>query len=295
MQRHSVLFSCLCIIALMLTQQRIAVAGSELYPAEFTVLPAGTQLASFFYYHRMLDGYYADGKRFGDAKVLGQAMVGVYTRYDETWGMPSAWTFVLPYIHAERTEGVLPQGFGNKATGVSDIRLTYNIWPINNPEKGYSLAVSTNVNVPTGEYNDDQALNPGDNRWVGTLQLGWIQKLNSSLYLDFTPEAKFFGTNHDYVGFRMKQAPIYALTSYLRWQFKPGWEASIGGQWNHGGDQEIEGFDLNNATQQQRYFLALRSFISNTQFLSVRYSQDTRAENDLKISSDIVLRYSWFF
>ncbi|MBF5040401.1 transporter [Methylophilus sp. 13] len=271
-------------------------AGTEIFPAEYIVLPAGTRLISAFYFHREFSDYYVGGKRAYDGQLRGQALVFAYTQYGEILGHPNSWSITLPYIKAEQTAGALPPGFGESAVGLSDLRVTYNFWPIYSPDKGYSLAVSTNVTPPTGRYDHDQALNAGDNRWILSMQLGWVEKLSESLYWDFTPEWKRFSTNTDYVAnYRLRQSDVYSLTTYLRWQPIAGWEFSSGMQLNRGGAQRVDEFDLDNPTNQQRYFLAARKMLTPLTFFSLRYSQDSRVDNDLKINSDLVFRLGWFF
>lgn len=271
-------------------------AGTEIFPAEFIVLPAGTRLVSLLYFHRDFSGYYSNEKKVANGELLGQALVGVYTQYGTTFNKPSSWTISLPYVNAKQTGGNFPLGFGESAVGLSDVRFTYNFWPINAPNNAYSLAVSSNITAPTGRYNHDQALNAGDNRWLLSMQLGWVQKLSENLYWDFTPEWKRFSTNTDYVAnLRLEQSDIYAVTSYLRWQPIAGWEFSGGFQVNRGGTQRINDFNLDNATNQERYFFAARKMLTPTIFTSVRYSQDSSVDNDVKIKSDWVLRLGVFF
>ncbi|WP_049639132.1 transporter [Methylophilus sp. TWE2] len=271
-------------------------AGTEIFPAEYIVLPAGTRLISAFYFHRDFSDYYVRGKPAYDGQLRGQALVSAYTQYGEILSHPASWSVTLPYIKAEQTAGALPAGFGESAVGLSDLRFTYNFWPIHSPDKNYSLAVSTNVTPPTGRYDHDQALNAGDNRWILSMQLGWVQKLSECLYWDITPEWKRFSTNTDYVAdFRLRQSDVYSLTSYLRWQPIPLWEFSAGMQVNRGGSQRVDEFELDNPTNQERYFLAARKMLTPLTFLSLRYSQDSRVDNDLKINSDLVFRLGWFF
>lgn len=271
-------------------------AGTEIFPAEYIVLPAGTQLVSAFYFDRQFSGFYEDGKRSFDSRLNGKAFVLAYTQYGQTLGQPSAWSITLPYIHAAQAGGSFPADFGESAVGLSDLRFTYNFWPIYDPDKGYSLAVSTNITPPTGRYEHDQALNPGDNRWILSMQLGWVQKLSASLYWDVTPEWKRFSTNTDYVAnFSLRQSDVYSLTTYLRWQPIADWEFSSGLQLNRGGAQRVDAFDLDNPSNQQRYFLAARKMLTPATFFSLRYSQDTRVDNDLKINADLVFRLGWFF
>lgn len=284
------------VAAACLTFATSARAGSEIAPGEFTPLPAGMQVLGFSQYLRHLDGYYFDGERQGDARVLGRASVLSYTRYGDTAGLPSSWSVVLPWIDAHKTAGTLPTWFGDRTQGLSDLRLHYSLWLLNRPEEGRYLALRGVWQPSTGRYTNRQVLNPGDNRNRIALQLAWTEPLTRNLILDLVPELSFHGDNRNYYGGRhMAQERAWGMTGWLRWRFAPGWEGSAGFQGNGGGDQIIDGVRQHNEPDQRRVMLSLGTGLAPNLFASVRYSRDTSARNSLKIASDVVLNLNWLF
>lgn len=272
-----------------------SMAGSEIYPGAFTVAPTGTQVFSLYLYKRRYEGFYIDGKRYGDSKLKAQATALVYTNFGQTLGMPSSWNIALSDIHVQKSSGTLPLGFGDTTKGLGDVRLSYTFWPINDAESGRSLAIASTLQIPTADYDSNQSLNTGENRLGATVQLGWIQKLSSTLSFDFIPEVSMYGTNQNYVGFVMKQKPSYAATTYLRWRFLSIWEASLGFQVNSGGTKNINGYILDNAGRQRRVFMGVSTALSNNIFTVLRYSHDTSVGYELKTISDLVLNIHYMF
>lgn len=276
-----------------------AIAGStgssEVYPGSFEAAPPGVRIASVYLYKRKLEGFYLHGRRMGGSTIEGEALVSALTAYGRTGDLTSSWSLVLPYLDGRRTAGVLPPGFGEKTAGFGELRLAYTVWPINDPSQGHFLAVSGTLMAPTGYYDHSQALNASDNRWKGTLQVGWVRYLSSTVAVELIPEVTVYGKNDDYVGFVMKQAPAAALSGFLRWKFAPGWETFAGFQANGGGEQTIAGMKQDNEPRNQRVFLGASTALSPTMKLGLRYSRDASVRYELKATNDIVTYLNWAF
>lgn len=270
-------------------------AGSEVYPGDFVALPSGTQILSFYQYERDFEGYYFNGERIGGARAKARASVVAYTRYGQIGGLTSAWSVTLPYFDVHKTAGTLPVWFGDTTSGMSDLRLKYSLWPINDPERGRYLALTGIWQPDTGKYERNQVLSPGDNRNRLTFQLTWIEPLSKTVSMELTPEFSWQSDNSDYVGTHMKQENAYGLTGYLRWRFSGPWSASVGFQSNGGGDQIIDGVRQHNEPDQQRVLFSLNTMLAPDVAASLRYSRDTSVQNSLRIVSDWVLAVHWLF
>jgi len=105
----------------------------------------------------------------------------------------------------------------------------------------------------------------------------------------------FYGTNKNYVGSKMKQDPTYSLRTYLRWTVLPILEAQIGAQYNFGGEQSFDGVKQDNQPNNHRFMLGLGTAISETTFISLRYTKDINIKSEMKIDSDYVLSLNYLF
>jgi hypothetical protein len=87
-------------------------------------------------------------------------------------------------------------------------------------EPGFSLDLLADLAIPIGEYNSNQSLNIGQNRWYGRLgapivwQLGsWVPGRRTTL--EFLPAVWLFGKNDNFVGQTLKTDPMYQLDAHI--------------------------------------------------------------------------------
>jgi hypothetical protein len=285
----------LCGFAFLCVAMSAHAGGSEIYSGDFVALPPGTQVLSFYQYERDFEGYYFNGERVGGARAKARASVAAYTRFGQIGGLTSAWSVTLPYIDVHKTAGTFPVWFGDETSGLSDVRLKYSVWPVNDPEQGRYVAVTGIWQPDTGRYERHQVLSTGDNRNRVTFQFTWIEALSKTIRMELTPEVNWHSDNRDYVGTHMQQENAYALTGYLRWRFYGPWSASVGFQSNGGGDQIIDGVRQNNEPEQQRVLFSLNTLLAPNLAASLRYSHDTSVQNSVRIVSDWALALHWLF
>jgi hypothetical protein len=113
-------------------------------------------------------------------------------------------------------------------------------------EPGFSVDLLVDLAVPVGEYDDDQPLNLGQNRWYGRFgvpivwQLGaWVPGRRTTL--EFLPAVWLFGDNDDYVGQTMETDPMFQLDAHLTRDFTEHFWGSLDGAWYSGGKPTIDG------------------------------------------------------
>jgi len=113
-------------------------------------------------------------------------------------------------------------------------------------EPGFSVDLLVDLALPIGEYDSDQPLNIGQNRWYGRLgmpiiwQLGpWVPGRRTTL--EFLPAVWFFGDNDDYVGQKMKTDPMYQLDAHLTRDLTEHFWGSLDATWYYGGKATING------------------------------------------------------
>jgi Putative MetA-pathway of phenol degradation len=113
-------------------------------------------------------------------------------------------------------------------------------------EPGFSLDVIMDVAFPIGQYDNDQTLNLGQNRWYGRVgapivwQLGqWIPGQRTTL--EFLPSVWLFSDNDDYVGQTLETDPMFQLEAHLTRDFTEHFWASLDGTWMSGGKSSING------------------------------------------------------
>ena len=121
-------------------------------------------------------------------------------------------------------------------------------------EPGFSLDLLVDVAFPIGEYDNEQPLNIGQNRWYGRVaapivwQIGpWVPGKRTTL--EFLPSLWLFGSNDDFVGHSLKTDPMLQLEGHLTRDFAKGLWASLDATWVEGGQasiDDVEGEKLSN-------------------------------------------------
>jgi hypothetical protein len=107
--------------------------------------------------------------------------------------------------------------------------------------------------LPIGEYDTDQLINLGTNRWTFRAGLPMVVPLRTGLtptYLEVVPSVSFFTTNDDVSGKadERTQDPLFILESHLTHNLTP--KLWIGGdlRYQYGGETTTDGFDDDNKT-----------------------------------------------
>ena len=140
--------------------------------------------------------------------------------------------------HAASVTGLLPMGrvsatgaLNQDSSGYGDLLIEFNMH-INNArplynkpdqmryEPGLSLNLIADLSVPIGEYDDDQIVNLGQNRWIGRVgtpivwQLGpWVPGQRTTL--EVIPSGIFFSDNNDYAPGDLETDPMFQLGAHL--------------------------------------------------------------------------------
>ena len=127
-------------------------------------------------------------------------------------------------------------------------RAQKNIPDVLRYEPGISLDVLADLAIPIGEYDSDQSLNVGQNRWYGRVgsplvwQLGsWVPGRRTTVEL--LPAVWFFGDNTDFVGQTLKTDPMFQLDAHLSRDFTEHSWGALDGAWYKGGKATIAGVE----------------------------------------------------
>ncbi len=218
---------------------------------------------------------------------------------------------ILPMgrISGDVTVGALT--VNQSASGFGDPMLEFSLNLIGPPaqknipdvlryQPGFSVDLLADLALPIGEYDNDQSLNIGQNRWYGRLgmpiiwQLGpWVPGRRTTL--EFLPAVWLFGDNDDYVGQTLETDPLFQLDAHLTRDLTEHFWGSLDGVWFYGGEASVNGVSgekLNNVG----VGLTLGYQINDNLNLTVGYKSTINddAPDDLRMDSFIVsLVYGW--
>ncbi len=113
-------------------------------------------------------------------------------------------------------------------------------------EPGFSLDLLVDLSFPLGEYDSEQPLNIGQNRWYGRVgapivwQLGaWVPGRRTTL--EFLPSLWVYGDNTDFVGATLETEPKFQVEGHLTRDFVQDLWGSLDCNWVTGGKATIDG------------------------------------------------------
>lgn len=164
---------------------------------------------------------------------------------------------LLPMGRISGDVSVAGNTFSQSASGFGDPMIEFNINVIGPPaqknipdvlryEPGFSVDLLADLALPIGEYDSDQSLNIGQNRWYGRLGMPIIWQFGAwvpgrRMTLEFLPAVWLFGDNNDYVGQTLETDPMFQLDAHLTRDFTEHLWGSLDAAWYSGGQATIDG------------------------------------------------------
>lgn len=169
-------------------------------------------------------------------------------------------------------------------------------------EPKFSLDLIMDVAAPLGEYDSDQALNLGQNRWYGRVgapivwQLGsWVPGRRTTFEL--LPSIWLFDDNTNYVGGNtLKTDPMIQWEAHLTRDFTENFWFSLDGTQMTGGKSHINGEAMGESLDNLGVGLTLGYQLSDNLSLTTAYMStiNDSSPSDLKMDGvTFSLTYGW--
>jgi hypothetical protein len=187
-----------------------------------------------------------------------------YQRTFGLWGRTTTMQFNLPYSEGI-TEGLV-NGVQQRRdiSGLADIRVRFAINIKGAPSMDRAafqalrqnpetiVGVSLLVQAPTGEYESDEVINLGTNRWSVKPAIGLIKPLHPTLLFEFEAGVWLFGDNDEFLGETRQQNPMLSTEFHLIKRIRPGFWASLDANFYVGGSTTISGSESKNMQRDAR-------------------------------------------
>ena len=176
-----------------------------------------------------------------------------------------------------------------------------NIPDILRYEPGFSLDFLIDVGLPLGEYDKDEALNIGQNRFytrIGTpivWQLGpWVPGRRTTL--EFLPYVYLYGDNDEYLGSStLETDPMYGLESHLTRDFTESFWGSFDLVVIDGGKSSIDGVS-GSSVESTAFGYTLGYHVNSNMQLTFAYMTtiSDSAPGDIQLDGLLIsLTYGW--
>jgi hypothetical protein len=239
------------------------------------------------------------------------ALVG-YARTFTLFDRAAMGAIILPMGRISGEVTTVTGNSSQSASGFGDPMLEFSLNLIGPPaqknlpdalryEPGFSVDLLADLALPIGEYDDDQELNIGQNRWYGRLgmpiiwQLGdWVPGRRTTL--EFLPAVWLFGDNDDYVGRTLETDPMFQLDAHLSHDFTEHFWGSLDAAWYKGGQATINGVQPGDELNNIGVGLTLGYTVNENLNLTVGYKStiDDNDPGDLSMDGFMfTLVYGW--
>ncbi len=243
-------FGLLCVLVFSLCTP-LEVSAQEFEPRTYSVAPVGLNFFAI--------GYgYATGAVFMDPSLPVDDVDGkvhiAFARYVRTFsllGKPSKAKVFMPWSSGH-WDGLVEGDFRTRdATGIGDMRFVletqFSGAEVKTPSEmaGYSPKTvwggRLQIAAPTGDYDDDRAINLGANRWTFIPEVGFGKTLGK-WSIEGALAAWIFTNNNDYYGGRtLDQGPLLVAKFYAVRSIRPGFWWAVSAGYGYGGQTAVNG------------------------------------------------------
>jgi hypothetical protein len=256
-------------------------------------LPAGSNIGLLYLQHTQRRSLYSDGHKVAIKAGL-DSDIGILraAHYQQLGDYTLNTQLVLPF---GRLEGTRDNDSLGRTSGLGDLTLVSTLWLVNDPTKNRYWGIAPYLFVPTGQYDRNDALNLGENRWKMALQTGYVTGLTEKLSLDLTADVTLFGKNDDLTSqsLTLRQKPLWQAQTYLRYAVTPKLSVHVGASQLWGGGTRIDGQDQNDQPNTSKYRVGGAYWVTPTFQAMVNYGQDVSVDNGFKEKQRINLRLFW--
>lgn len=162
---------------------------------DYTALPAGTSLGLVYYQHATRDKLYAGGNQVAiNPKLTSDIGIVRGVHFMEIGGYIVDPQFLLPFGKLSAKNDIAALGSNS---GVGDLLLAATVW-LTKPGDKTHFGITPFISAPTGQYDRNDPLSLGENRWKYALQAGFITPLADKVMLDLAADVQIHGKNKDF-------------------------------------------------------------------------------------------------
>jgi len=281
---------------LVLLASGLSAAGSaralDLDAGDYVAAPAGTTLGLLYLQGAERDRLYRAGHRQPDSPGL-DSEIGILrlVHYTDLAGYRVAPQLLVPFGRLDGHRGL------EDTSGLADPILAMPLWLINEPERRRYLGVTPYLFLPLGEYDSDEQLNLGENRWKLNLQIGYVDALSERLSLDLAADVMFYGRNNRYGSGRwtQRQKPSYQYQGFLRYQLTPTADLRVGLSWLDGGENRVDKLWLDDRQETGKWSLGFSWFFLPKAQVAATYGRDFAVENGFREEHRLNIRLMQVF
>ncbi|MFV5661908.1 transporter [Acinetobacter pittii] len=265
--------------------------------ADYTALPENTNLFLVYLQYNNADKYYTKGTVVDNSTLKSNIGVFRFIHFLKFGNITLDPQFLLPF--GRIYDSKVADNSLNDASGVGDPLIGATFWLINQPNKGVSgryLGITPLITLPWGDYNKNDILNIGENRFKYNLQLGWVEPLYKNLSFELMQDIVWYGDNNlESGGKKLSQNETYQTQLNFRYDINSEQRLALGYSIKTGGKQFVNNFYSGIDTNSQQLRLEYQKMISPKIQLSGQFIKDTEINNGFKNDYGLNIRALYVF
>jgi hypothetical protein len=266
----------------------------DLHPNDGIAPPPDIQMMQINYQRIERGDFYSKGnKALTGGEIVNTQM---QLKYGRSFELNTLLAFV--YIQAPLTE-ISTSGSSSAFTansGAGDTSFAFALWPYVNRDAEKNMGVAGYLTVPTGSYDSQRNLNPGENRYRWALQAGYEQSISKRVNWMSAIDVLWYGENDDKATTHEKltQKALYSAQTAFIYKFNSTYSTAIGYFYSVGGETSLNGVSQGDKAESHRYQL---SGIGHFPFgrISLQYGQELSTKNGFIEDSRWILRLTKYF
>lgn len=262
---------------------------------DYTALPAGTNVAAWYQQYSRAERFNADGAPDSqrDTGLKSNISILRLIHFMDIGGIIVDPQILLPFGHVYDAR-IAGQSLGS-ASGLADPIIGATFWLVNQPAAGVSgryFGITPLFYLPWGNYDKDDALNLGENRFKADVQLGWVEPLWGKVSMELYADVVAYGHNNDAGNGQqtLKQDPTYQLQGNLRYDFNPSQRVALGYSTSTGGKQNLDGDYTGQKTQVQQVRAEFQQMLGQRLQLSAQLTRDIEVTGGFQEDIGVNLR-----
>ncbi|OLS60297.1 transporter [Pseudomonas putida] len=287
--KHSV------IAGLILIGVSFSSLAAEVAPGDYEQFPGGATIGLLYYQHATTDALRSDGRSASsdfnltsDIGIL--RLLHVFQLSERITVDPQ---FLLPFGHVSGNGDASALG---DASGVGDLILTAPIKLLLNEARD-TLSANAYLYVPTGNYDRDDALNLGENRWKVDFQGAYIKHFGEKWAMDLIGDVIWYGDNDDFgpASATLKQKTSYGAQIMGRYMPEPATSLGVGIGQLWGGETRVDGVDRDDCQRSTNLRFTASHFFTPKDQLQLQLGRDLAVDNGPREDFRLNLRYAHIF
>lgn len=281
------------VIATVMTLLFAAQANAiDVDAGDYEALPPGASVGLLYTQFAQRNTLFAQNTKVAGDNGL-DTSIGIlrYVKFIELGGFTVDPQILLPFGQIKGT-GDLGPALGS-ASGFGDPILAATVWVQNNPEDRVYTGITPYLFVPIGSYDQNDALNLGENRWRGSLQVAHVRRLTENITMDLVGDFTIFGDNDDLgpTGQTLSQDVLWQAQAWFRYHLSPTSDLRFLASHTFGGETQIDGIDQNNRAGQTKYGIGGSFFVGDKTQILLMFGADTDVKNGFEEDSRFNLRF----